>query len=191
MTRATGPDAVRTALVEATARLLGERSPAAVSVRDIATEAGVNHGLVHRYFGSKDALVRAALRARAASSVDQLTEVRSTEDLLARLRTAAADPHAGWRLLARSLLDGFGEELGREGEFHGVARLVDGWRRAQAAGLVRTDIPAEDLARVMLATALGWLQFHEYIAASTRTDTDALDEIARALAVLVAPTNSE
>ncbi len=48
-----GPDAVRNALIEATAKLCGERSPALVSVRDIAAEAGVNHGQVHHYFGSK------------------------------------------------------------------------------------------------------------------------------------------
>ena len=47
------------ALIDAAIALLAERGPAAVSVRDIATRAGVNHGLVHRHFGSKQALVRA------------------------------------------------------------------------------------------------------------------------------------
>jgi AcrR family transcriptional regulator len=52
----------REALIEALVRLLRTRSIASISVREVAAQAGVNHGLVHRYFGSKEALVRAAVR---------------------------------------------------------------------------------------------------------------------------------
>jgi AcrR family transcriptional regulator len=52
----------REALIRALVRLLEERSYDRVSVRDIAAEAGVNHGLVHRYFGSKENLLREAVR---------------------------------------------------------------------------------------------------------------------------------
>lgn len=148
----------------------------------------MNHGLVHRYFGSKDALVRAALRARATDSVDQFSGAGSAADLVARLRSAAADPEAGWRLLAHCLLDGYGEELDRDGAFPGIARFIDVWSDAQGAGLIRGDIPPVDVARLMLATMLGWLQFHEYIAASTHLDQgDSLDEITVALMTLLAP----
>lgn len=48
-------------LISATAQLLGEIGPRALSVRAIAERAGVNHGLVHHYFGGKDSLLRAAM----------------------------------------------------------------------------------------------------------------------------------
>lgn len=48
-------------LISATAQLLGEIGPRALSVRAIAERAGVNHGLVHHYFGGKDALLQAAM----------------------------------------------------------------------------------------------------------------------------------
>ncbi len=48
-------------LIAATAQLLGEIGPRTVSVRAIAERAGVNHGLVHHYFGGKDALLQAAM----------------------------------------------------------------------------------------------------------------------------------
>ena len=48
-------------LIVATAQLLGEVGPRALSVRAIAERAGVNHGLVHHYFGGKDALLQAAM----------------------------------------------------------------------------------------------------------------------------------
>jgi AcrR family transcriptional regulator len=54
------PDA-RTALLDAAERLLIERGYAAASTRVVATEAGVNHGLVHYYFGSIDNLLLASL----------------------------------------------------------------------------------------------------------------------------------
>ncbi len=96
-----GGDA-RDRLVQAVMRLLPDHPLADLTVREIAGEAGVNHGLVHRHFGSKEALVREAI-------------TRSSEQIL------ATDPggHAtawSWklmrdrpeiaRLLARVCLDG-------------------------------------------------------------------------------------
>lgn len=48
-------------LIVATAQLLGEIGPRTLSVRAIAERAGVNHGLVHHYFGGKDALLQVAM----------------------------------------------------------------------------------------------------------------------------------
>ena len=49
------------ALLEAAVRLLDRRAAGDISVRDIAAEAGVNHGLVHHYFGTKQRLFVAAM----------------------------------------------------------------------------------------------------------------------------------
>ncbi|MBT3311777.1 MAG: helix-turn-helix transcriptional regulator [Desulfobacterales bacterium] len=51
-----GRDEVETALIEAAADLFSKHGINAVSVRDVASHAGVNHGLIHVYFGSKDNL---------------------------------------------------------------------------------------------------------------------------------------
>lgn len=186
--RPAGPDAVRAALVDAAADLLAARGPGAVSVRDIAAAAGVNHGLVHRYFGSKENLLRSALRARAQASIEQFAGADDPAELVGRLRQAAGDPHAGWRLLAHCLLDGYGDELPRDGDFPGIERFMDRWPQAQAAGLIREDLDPADVTRLVLAVMLGWLQFHEYIAASTHLeDGDALDEIAGLLVTLLSP----
>lgn len=64
----------KTALLDAAEVLLINRGHAAITVRVVAAEAGVNHGLVRYYFGSLDGLLLAALE-------------RVTEGLFERQRT--------------------------------------------------------------------------------------------------------
>jgi AcrR family transcriptional regulator len=58
-----GPVQVQRAAIDAAAELFADRGIAAVTVRDVATAAGVNPALVHRYLGGKDEVVRAVLAA--------------------------------------------------------------------------------------------------------------------------------
>jgi AcrR family transcriptional regulator len=62
---ANGPLSIREANVEAfldaAERLLIKEGAAGISTRQLATEAGQNHGLVHYYFGSVDELLLRAL----------------------------------------------------------------------------------------------------------------------------------
>jgi AcrR family transcriptional regulator len=51
----------RRALLDAAKSLLPTRAPSTVTGRELAAEAGVNYGLVHHYFGGKDAAFREAM----------------------------------------------------------------------------------------------------------------------------------
>jgi len=67
---AVGPPPARSArdaLLAAAVELFAETGPASVSIRDIARHAGVNHGLVHRHFGSKDDLLAEAIEVGSVS----------------------------------------------------------------------------------------------------------------------------
>lgn len=55
-----GRGAVEEHLIEAAIDLLSERSGTGITGREVAERAGVNYGLIHHYFGSKDAVVDAA-----------------------------------------------------------------------------------------------------------------------------------
>lgn len=61
-----GRDAVRLRLIEAASRLLADAPPTEVTGKQIAEAAGVNHGQIHHYFGSKDELVAATITDGAA-----------------------------------------------------------------------------------------------------------------------------
>ncbi|MEI6452861.1 MAG: helix-turn-helix domain-containing protein, partial [Actinomycetes bacterium] len=51
--RRRGRDATTAAILDAAEELFHERGYGAVTVRDIAEQAGVSHALVHQYAGSK------------------------------------------------------------------------------------------------------------------------------------------
>ncbi len=81
------PDA-RERLIAAGYRVLAERGYEATTVKEVAREAGVNQGLVHYYFGSKDALllaVTAEARRQHEAELQRLREELSPE----RLATAS------------------------------------------------------------------------------------------------------
>jgi AcrR family transcriptional regulator len=86
--------AAEEALLDAAERVLVDAGYAAITTRRLAEEAGVNHGLVHYYFGSNENLLVRALE-------------RFTERLIARQRELyAADlPFAEkWRTAMRYLM---------------------------------------------------------------------------------------
>ena len=62
------------ALVHAAIVSFAETGPNAVSVRAIAERAGVNHGLVHHYFGSKAGLIRAVVVYMTTHIAEMISE---------------------------------------------------------------------------------------------------------------------
>jgi AcrR family transcriptional regulator len=83
------------ALLDAAERLLVDVGYARITTRKLAEAAGVNHGLVHYYFGSNEALLVRALE-------------RFTERLVARQRElyASDEPFVEkWRTAMRYLMD--------------------------------------------------------------------------------------
>ena len=86
--------AAEEALLDAAERLLVEVGHAGITTRRLAEQAGVNHGLVHYYFGSNENLLARALE-------------RFTQGLLVRQRELyAADVPFGekWRTAMRYLV---------------------------------------------------------------------------------------
>src|SRR5215211_3222464 len=86
--------AAEEALLDAAERLLVDVGYAGITTRRLAEEAGVNHGLVHYYFGSNESLLVRALE-------------RFTERLIERQRElyAADSPFVDkWRTAMRYLL---------------------------------------------------------------------------------------
>lgn len=110
--RVRDPELHRRAILDAAARAFAERGYARATLRDIATRAGVTHGLVLRHFGSKENLFLAAvpgtrgvehlaqdsgepLAARIAGQfVRRLEHPEGTDPFVALVRSASDDERA-------------------------------------------------------------------------------------------------
>jgi AcrR family transcriptional regulator len=71
--------AAETALLDAAERLLVDVGYARVTTRRLAEEAGVNHGLVHYYFGSIENLLVRALERFTARLIERQRELYAAE----------------------------------------------------------------------------------------------------------------
>jgi AcrR family transcriptional regulator len=158
----TGREEVEAAILQAATDLFAERGPAATSIRDIAARSKVNHGLVFRYFGTKEQLVGAVLDHLGATTTASLeTDPTGAE------AQRAMDRHM--RVMARTLLDGY--PAGKlQTRFPGASQMFE---------RIRTGHDSDRSARLAVANALalqlGWRLFAPFLRSATDLDdlTDA------------------
>src|SRR5699024_4721216 len=140
-------------LMLAATELFSEHGIKAVSVRDIARQAGVNHGLVHRHFGSKMGLVRAVSSRllndlRAASR-----ESPEGSGLFPDLFHASRKQRDLQRIRMYALLEGHSvREI--QGEFHVADRLKAAFQRAELQGKLAPGLTPEFATASLLASSM-------------------------------------
>jgi AcrR family transcriptional regulator len=156
--RPRGREQVCDALIDAAMELMALRGPAAVSVRQIAERARVNHALVFRHFGSKEGLVQAVWERAVEDFAGHAMAVPDYQSLMA-LTEALAESETTWRLLARAILDGETETLAAT-PYRFVHQMVWAVARGQAAGMVETTIHPRMIVAMVIAMGFGWLVFH-------------------------------
>lgn len=149
-----GKEEVVEAVLRSAADLFAERGLAATSIRDIAARSRVNHGLIHRHFGSKDGLVAAVLDHLG----QHLAELLANE---AEGSTVADAVDRQLRVLAYASLDGYpiGELQSR---FPTMRVLLDAVRPQHP-----TELSARLAAAHTIALQLGWCLFGDFLRAST------------------------
>lgn len=168
------------AILDAAMHLFAERSPHSVSVREIAAAAGVNHALVHRYFGSKDALLGAVLQHATRRGAEVVGHARDAQDAVLavfRLRSRG-EPYTP--ALARALLDG-ADPRALQDEFPIMTRLVD----LVVAERDTTDVlDARVAVAAVAALLLGWQLFEPFLFAATGITEGDREPVEEALASL-------
>lgn len=188
--RPTGRAEVVEALLDVADRMFALDAPGDVSLRAIAREAGVNHGLVHRYFGTRDDLVdalmqRVAARWTAASAaVDGFDE--AVDSILGSAATAEASAGTWLRLLAWSQLTDAPQHSGEVQRRHATLDEL-------LPPLLERD-DAEDArvaTAVVLALVYGWRFFHPYLRAALHLDDVPFAELHDAVRAGVRALSSE
>ena len=144
-----GPEAVRKSLIEAAVQLMAMRSPRQISGRELAKHAGVNYGLIHHYFGSKDAVF-----AEAVSVATEQMGARWDSDGILPVNTS--DEAGSYRTFSKLELDD-----ARSPMTELMHRIV----RRHAHATERDENDHDLLAEVAVCAALqfGWGAFEEEI----------------------------
>lgn len=166
LARAAASDRVSTreALLNAAAALFAERGAEAVSTREIASEAKVNNGLIHRHFRTKDALLREVLEGLSSeiASIDQRGDETA---VLLRFFNAIRERETYWRLLARTMLDG--QPVDRlQRTFPTMNRVIELIGELQAQGRGPAGADPRTVAALVGAVAFGWLVFEPWLLAA-------------------------
>jgi AcrR family transcriptional regulator len=153
-----GRDAVERRLIEAAMDLLADIGPKQLSIRTVSKRARVNSGQVYHYFGSKNALLQAAMRRLLQHHYEHM-----------RGRTAMGllEDERYWRALGHAVLDG-AEDLFRLEIDADMSMPLDyiASKRAEAGG----SLDAEQSALVLsnIALTLGWATFEPFLLALIR-----------------------
>ncbi|MEW1723304.1 TetR/AcrR family transcriptional regulator [Streptomyces sp. NPDC093109] len=168
-------DARRRQILEGAARSFAANGFHATSMQDVLREVGLSAGAVYRYFSGKEELI-AAIVAEVLGSIGGAFEeaarrrpLEAPDVVLGRVAAevfqgpsmAAGPGLPGW---SRLIVQVWAETLRDEGLaallYAGFAKMRGVWielvEAYQEAGLMRADLPPDDIARTMIATAQGF-----------------------------------
>lgn len=168
----------REQIIGATQRIVVRKGFASLTLRDVATEVGIAHGLIRHYFASRDELVAAAfdhaVTAELASDEQLLAGLEPIAALAAWFSTTPEDHYLVW-------IDAWSEAPRNPALTTALERhhrdceriLADVIRRAVAAGAASSaDVDADS--RMLTALADGMAVQHH---AMRIVDARAADEI--------------
>ena len=173
---------VSEALIEAAAALASERGSGHVTVRDIATRADVNATFVHRYFGSKQNLMRAAMQHAQERLASRIEEVPDIVEGSAAIVHATLQERELIATLTRAALDGVFGDIPTGNPAMTV--LLERFRRETAGrgGEGRHDVRA--VIACLTAATVGYAVLGDYIRHGSGLD-GCSDEEAEAMLVAV------
>ena len=167
--RAEVMEAVRAAATD----LFAERGPDAVTVREVADRAGVNHALIHRHFGTKEELLRVVLAEAVERMADVARHTTNTGEDIRELVAAMRQEEPAIRLLGWAILAGYPIEQVWP-EYPAFQKVHDVLTDEQERSGGRGD--RED-PRIVVATGtamlFGWILFRPFLErAAGLTDID-------------------
>ncbi|MBJ2182532.1 TetR/AcrR family transcriptional regulator [Pseudomonas veronii] len=180
-----GKDEIKAALLRAADELFGLRSPDAVSVRDVAARAGVNHALLHRHFGNKENLLKEVLLDHAVVFRTAASSAESAVQAASHMAAIAAARPAFTKIIAQLLISGHppAEFVLEDG---GVGRLT-----RRHINETAEDRPS-DIAQLEVAVAMsllfGWTLFSPFLlhaAGYSGSEKDSANFVASAIKTIL------
>jgi AcrR family transcriptional regulator len=167
------PKRIRYSRVETTERILdaaeqlfSNRDPKSVTVREIATEAGVTHALVHQYIGTKTDVFNAVMLRSAPQRTQMISEVPDLHTVMPLLVHDVLDRKVHSRALVRASMDGpeYSSLPNRIETGHALIALA---AASKSSGIRRLPAPDALDPRVVMAAAVamayGWVACESWL----------------------------
>ena len=161
-------EVVREEILVAAEELLAERTPAEVSVRDVAERAGVQHSVVHRHFETKDLLLAEVAKRTAASYADAIADADGAAEGFVTGMAYMADHPGAFTALARSVASAAVRD--DIDEFPGFAthvqRLVPDGSGPLPTPTADGPVDPRALVAALMAMTSGWAMLEDWWLAS-------------------------
>lgn len=165
--RPVGRAEVMEAVLDAATDLFAERGPDAVTVREVADRAGVNHALIHRHYGTKEELLRTVLSKAIERMAAVARDTTNTGEDIREVIAALQREEPAIRLLAWALLAGYPiEQVWPDyPAFHKVQSVLA--EEQASSGAHDVEDP-----RIVVATGtamlFGWILFRPFLDRAAR-----------------------
>jgi AcrR family transcriptional regulator len=147
-------------IIDATLSLWTAKGPEELSLRSIAARAEVNYGLVHRHFGSKEAVVRAAMDRVIKNAIANIKGTKDLEDAIDKVLPRSTGAHA--RLLAWAILQYVVDDVLPDDD-----AFLNRLRELAAVGPDPTSADSAEAQAVrvgsLIAMLYGWRLFEPYL----------------------------
>lgn len=149
-------EVVKKRIVEVATQLFAQEGVEGVGLRKIAAVAGINHAMIIRYYGSKEALVTEILHQRILdiTSMPQATPPEDMESALLNLKNIIRtnlNDDITMKLIIRASLDGLKPESYLKEGFPRASTLLVQWMKTGQKG---SDLPDARMIAVILTGAM-------------------------------------
>jgi TetR/AcrR family transcriptional regulator, repressor for neighboring sulfatase len=184
-------EATTAAMLDAAEELFAAHGFTAVSVRDIAKQAGVSHALVHRYLGSKDDIYRKVLERNEDVMVAVAAGTDDLMEAVAHMFREGLAHRQYLRLVTHSALHGlpFDATMGR---FPATELLIELAGRSTGEAPSCGDVDPRVAIAATVALCLGWVSLEPWLVpAAGLQDEDevlVLAQLERVVRCLIAGT---
>jgi AcrR family transcriptional regulator len=171
-------------MLAAAQRLFADRGFLAVSVRDIAAEAGVSHALIHRYLGSKEDILVAVMKRNTAPALRAAGAAADVREMVPRMFGGLLASQPDYlRLLARIVMDHLSFDAVKP-DFPAYAFLIEAL--TEDAARRGRDLPdPRVLAASLTALAIGWSATEDWLTRASGLDDVDPQVIAASLELIV------
>jgi TetR/AcrR family transcriptional regulator, repressor for neighboring sulfatase len=171
-----GRDEVKSAILDAAEKLLMERSPNEITVREIAKLANIKHPLIHRHFGTKDELVIAVHARSIEKTRNEIGNVQFLEGNIEVFFRAVEKNRFRQIALARAMLDGV-DPYQLQNQFPVMQMFLKLVEKKQAESTKEVKFDSKIVAAVLAGLALGWMVYEPFLLVSTGLDQEDKEQI--------------